>query len=286
MRFVDCHCHIEDPKFSSDRDKLILKWGGGLSPNGDCPQCGLEFIVTSIVEPKDYGLGFELAEKYGDFVKLSMAVHPSLAAELTDREVDAALAIIRKYYHATVRGSKCCKQLLAIGETGLDYYWIKDASGRGRQAEVFVKFIKLAQELDLPVVVHIRSGEDKNEHDPYSEAIEILEKEDAKRVLLHMFGAKRFLQRILDNGWYVSTNAICQTSKEHTRIVRVIPLDRLLLETDSPYLVPEPEKSEGIKRNEPMFVRRIAERVAQIRDIGLDEVVSQTTTNARRFFGV
>ena len=262
---IDSHCHIEDEKYAADRDELVLKW-----------KKELDFVVSAAVEPKDYELALEIHKKHPDFVYLTMGVHPGIIDKLSDGQVENAIELIKNNRD----------NIVAIGEVGLDYLWIKDEKGRERQKEVFVKFIKLVKELDLPVVVHIRAGEDKKENDPYLEAIEILGREEAKRVLLHMFGAKRFLQRVLGNGWYISTNAIVLTGKEHNRIVRAVPLDRLLLETDSPYLVPEPEKSEGIKRNEPIFVRRVAERVAKIKEIDLKKVVDQTTQNARKFFAL
>jgi TatD DNase family protein len=264
-RLIDSHCHLEDPAFKADREDVIAR-----------AKRALDAVVISLVDPADFEVGFELVKEYKGFIYATAGLHPGLVEKFSDEEIDKTLQKIEE------RGDS----IVGIGETGLDYNWVKKESERERQKNLFIKSIRLAKKLDLPLVVHIRAGEDKKERDPYLEAIEILEKEGAKKVLLHMFGAKRFLQRVLDNGWYISTNAICQTSKEHNRIIRAVPLDRLLLETDSPYLVPEPEKSEGIKRNEPVFVKYVAERVAKIKEIGLNEVISRTTTNAKKFFNL
>jgi len=262
---IDSHCHLEDPAYNGDRDEVVAR-----------AKRALDFVVCSIVDPKEYELGFEIARKYPDFVKLTLALHPGLVEKFSDEKIAETLEKIEQMGDLIV----------GIGETGLDYNWVKKESERERQKNLFVKSIRLAKKLDLPLVVHIRAGEDKKENDPYLDAIEILEKENAKRVLLHMFSAKRFLQRVLDNSWCVSTNAIVLTGKEHNRIVRAVPLERLLLETDSPYLAPEPEKLKGIKRNEPVFVKYVVERVAKIKEIDLGEVIKQTSKNSKSFFNI
>ncbi|MDH4359023.1 MAG: TatD family hydrolase [Candidatus Berkelbacteria bacterium] len=264
-RLVDSHCHLEDPAFKADRDEVIAR-----------AKRALDSIIISLVDPADFEVGFELVSKYRGFVFATAGLHPGLIEKLTDKKIEETLEKIEENKDLIV----------GIGETGLDYNWVKKESERERQKNLFIKSIQLAKNLDLPLVVHIRAGEDKKENDPYLEAIEILEKESAKRVLLHMFGAKRLLQRVLDNGWYISTNAIVLTGKEHNRIARAVPLERLMLETDSPYLVPEPEKQKGIKRNEPLFVKYVAERVAKIKEINLDKVVEQTSKNSKLFFKI
>lgn len=264
-RLIDSHCHLEDPAFNADREDVIAR-----------AKDNLDAVVISLVDPADFEVGFDLVQKHKGFIFAAVALHPGLIEKFSDKEIDETLQKVEE------RGDS----IVGIGETGLDYNWVKNENGRLRQKDLFIKLIQLAKKLGLPFVVHVRAGEDKKENDPYLEAIEILEKEGAKKVLLHMFGAKRLLQRVLDNGWYVSTNAIVLTGKEHNRIVRAVPLNRLLLETDSPYLTPEPEKLKGIKRNEPSFIKYVAERVAKIKEIGLDKVAEATTLNAKKFFNI
>lgn len=277
MKLVDSHCHLEDPAFKVDRDEVIAR-----------AKRALDSIIISLVDPADFEVGFELVSKYHGFIFATAGLHPGLVEKFSDDEIEETLEKIEEK-----RGL-----IVGVGETGLDYNWVKKESERERQKNLFIKSIRLARKLNLPLVVHVRAEKAKprsvspqgesatGENDPYLEAIEILEKEGAKRVSLHMFGAKRFLQRVLDNGWFISTNAIVLTGKEHNRIARAVPLERLLLETDSPYLVPEPEKQKGVKRNEPLFVKYVAERVAKIKEVELDAVISQTTKNSKEFFAI
>ena len=262
---TDIHCHLEDSAFNADREDVIAR-----------AKRALDAVVISLVDPADFEVGFDLVQRHKGFVFATAGLHPGLVEKFTDKEIEETLKKVEE------RGDS----IVGIGEMGLDYNWVKKESERERQKNLFIKSIRLAKKLDLSLVVHIRAGEDKKERDPYLEAIEILENEGAKRVLLHMFGAKRLLQRVLDNGWYISTNAIVLTGKEHNRIVRAVPLKRLMLETDSPYLTPELEKLKGVKRNEPIFVKYVAERVAKIKEMNFEKVAEATSANAKKFFGL
>jgi TatD DNase family protein len=159
--------------------------------------------------------------------------------------------------------------LVGIGETGLDFAEVGQ-EWQTSQAELFRKFIGLARELDKPLVIHSRAA--------YQQAIEILEEQRARRVLMHLFGARHLLRRVVDNGWSISVGPIALRSKTHKKIIRDTPLERLLLETDSPWFGP------GGERNEPTAVRAVAERVARIKKLDITEVDKATTANAIKFF--
>jgi len=257
----DSHCHIEGEVF------------GDLAEVISNSKEKLAGLVCSGVDPAVFQKVIDLSNEYEGFVYASLGIHPEYANKFDNQQVESAIDKIRNNQNAIV----------GIGEVGLDYFWHDDQEVREKQKELFKKFIRLARELSKPLVVHIRTGKDK-ENSAYEDAFEILESEGANKVLLHMFGVRKLLDRAMSNGWYISTNAIVQSSKEHKRTIKAVPLDRLLLETDSPQIVPEPLKSEGVKRNEPVFVEYVARRVAQIREIDFEEVCSQTTQNAKEFF--
>jgi TatD DNase family protein len=126
--------------------------------------------------------------------------------------------------------------------------------------------------LDLPLVIHSR--------DAVEDAIKILEKENAKNVVMHMFGANQLTKKVVENGWYISMNAILLKSKKHKKVVRDCPLEKLMLETDSPWLSPDGG------RNDPTSVKIVAEKIAEIKKISVEEVDRVTTENAKRFFRI
>ncbi|GAI15877.1 unnamed protein product, partial [marine sediment metagenome] len=232
---------------------------------------GLKAIITCGPDPKDYKLTFDLVRKHPKFVFAVVGIHPEYVKKFSEEEITAAMATIEQNRD----------KIVGIGETGLDYSYIIGEGRRERQRQMFAKFIRLAKRLDLPIVVHLRNGEDKDEHDVFDDAFEILEREGAKRVQLHMFGSRRLVSRAIKNGWYISTNTICLRSKSYSKVVRDTPMERLMLETDAPWLHPSFDKE---KRNDPTHVREVAERVAEIKKINVADVVKQTTENAIGFF--
>lgn len=260
----DCHCHLEDKTFDVDLKGVIER-----------AQEKLSGLVCSGVDPADFVKVLSVCEKYPGFVHASLGVHPEYVDKLDEAKINDAISEIKKNQ----------ERIISVGEVGLDYFWHTKEMIRDQQKQMFIRFIDLAKELDKPLVVHIRTGKDK-ERNAYKDAFEILEREDARKVLLHMFGVKSLLERALSNGWYISTNGIVLSSKEHKKIAKAVPIDRLLLETDSPYLLPAPLKEQNIKRNEPVFVEYVARRVAEVREVGFEEICIKTTETAKKFFGI
>jgi len=258
---IDTHCHLEQKDYDSDRDTVIEK----------CREVGMRAIITCAAEPVDYESTFQLVKQNPNFVFAMAGMHPQYVKRFSDDDVEVAMAMIEVNKHNVV----------AIGEIGLDYGWIADEEWREKQKQLFAKFIQFAKRIDLPIVVHLRNGEDKNVCDVFDDAFEILEKEKAERVQLHMFGARRLVERAIKNGWFISMNAICLRSKSYSKVVRDTPIDRLLLETDAPWLHPSFDKA---KRNDPTHVREVAERIADIKNIDVADVVKKTTKNAIGFF--
>jgi len=252
---IDVHCHLEQKDYDKDRDEVIEK----------CRK-ELKAVITSCAHPRDFDLTMGLTEKYRNFVFASYGIHPEYIKEIPQKDIDEFLERLRKNKD----------KLVAIGETGLDFFWVKEAEWQQKQRELFVQFICLAKDLNKPLVIHSR--------DSYEETIKILEQEDARLVNMHMFGDHRLTQKVVDNGWFISINTIVMRSKSHKKIARDCPLERLMLETDAPWLSPK-KLSEGIEdRNDPTSVRIVAERIAEIKKISFEEVWKTCGKNAVDFF--
>ena len=168
------------------------------------------------------------------------------------------------------------KKIVAVGEVGLDYYW--DKSFVELQKEVFIKQIKMAQRLNLPLVVHDREA--------HKDCFDILKEQKAENVLFHCFsGSVEFMRECVREGWYIALGGVVtfKNAVKMKDVAKEVPLDRLVLETDSPYLTPVPYRG---KPNKPAYVRYVAEEIAKIKNIQLEELIDITTTNAERFFGI
>ncbi|MEM5834783.1 MAG: TatD family hydrolase [Candidatus Aenigmatarchaeota archaeon] len=247
---IDVHCHLEQEDFSQDRDKVIE----------ECKK-ELKAIITCCAHPKDFDLTLSLVEKYKGFVFACVGIHPEYIKEISEEE--------KNNFIEKIKANK--DKIVGIGETGLDFFWIKEENFQEKQKALFVELINLAKELNLPLIIHSREA--------YEEAVKILEKEDAKKVLLHMFGENHLAKRIVENGWFVSMNTIVLKSKKHKKVVRDVPLERIMLETDSPWL--------GFgKRNTPLSVKIVAEKIAEIKKASLEEVKKITTENSIKFFNL
>lgn len=169
------------------------------------------------------------------------------------------------------------KKIVAIGEIGLDYYW--DKSFKELQQEVFIKQIKLANKLNLPVAVHDREA--------HKDTFDILKETGVQKgVLLHCFsGSVEFMKECVKEGWYIALGGVVtfKNAIKMKEVAKEVPLEKLLLETDSPYLTPVPYRG---KPNKPAYVRFVAEEIAKLRNMPVVELIDITTNNAERFFGV
>jgi TatD DNase family protein len=248
---IDCHCHLEQPDYSSDRDQVIEK----------CKQ-QLKAVITCCAHPKDFDLTLQMVEQYKGFVFATASIHPEYVKEIAENE--------KKEFFDLIRKNK--DKIVGIGETGLDFI-IEEPEWREKQKELFIDFISLAEELNKPLIIHARKA--------FAEAIEILENYRVKNVLIHFFSAKELLQKVKNNGWYISVNTALLKSKNIKKIVRDMPLQKILLETDAPWLATE---GFGSKRNDPTAVKIVAEKIAEIKRIPFDEVWKLAGKNAAEFF--
>lgn len=251
---IDCHCHLEQKEYEKNREQII-------------EQCKRELcaLVTCAAHPKDFEMTLELTNKHKNFIFCTLSIHPEYIKEINKNEINNFIEIIRKNKD----------NIVAIGETGLDFYWIKEQELREKQKELFRKFIALAKELSLPIVIHSR--------DAQIECIEILEQEGMKhkKVLMHLFTDRKNLQRVIENGWFVSIGPGITKSKDIKKIARDVHLNKILLETDSPWFAQENQKY-----GTPLNVRLVAEKIAEIKHISIEEVEKQTDLNAVAFFNL
>jgi len=257
---IDTHCHLEQSDYSKDRDIVIER----------CKH-QLQAVVTSCANPKHFNTTMQLVRQHKGFVFATTSVHPQYVKELDEKD-------IRKYFER-IRSNK--DNIVAIGETGLDYNWIKEAEWQEKQKQLFIRFIALADQLLLPLVIHSR--------DAVETVVDILEKYKTKSVQMHMFTKRSLLKRVIDNGWFISVNTLLLRSKNVKKIVRDCPLEQLMLETDSPWLGIDKDgkiKTKYKVRNEPIAVRLVAEKIAQIKKINIENVDRQTTENAIKFFNL
>ena len=225
---------------------------------------GVDKIIVPSAYPKDIDDVIKLVNRY-DNVYGMLGVHPTEVKDWTDDLADK----IREY-------SKNPK-IVAIGEIGLDYYW--DKSFNDLQKEIFIKQIKLANELNLPISIHDREA--------HKDTFDILKEHNKNsKIVMHCFsGSVEFANECIKEGIYIALGGVV-TFKNAVKMKEVainIPLDRLLLETDAPYLTPVPFRG---KENQPAYTKYVAEEIAKLRNITVDEINKATTQNTFEVFGI
>ncbi|MFA4830012.1 MAG: TatD family hydrolase [Thermodesulfovibrionales bacterium] len=303
---IDTHCHLEMPEFSEDREEVIQR----------AREAGIEAVVTVGSDLKGNIGSLELSREY-DFIYSSVGMHPHDAKDFTEDVYDKIKKWAREYKIKGPRGlasgesprrqgaihpSQCygerkgssdkmmhslepsnpqtlepfLPKVVAIGETGLDYHY--DNSLREIQREVFRKQLELAGELGLPVIIHSRESK--------KDTLEILKESGINRGVMHCFsGDMDMAERVMEMGLYISIAGpvTFKNAKNLGGIAKTIPDDYLLIETDAPYLTPEPLRG---KRNEPAFVKHTAEKIAELRGISFEDIARITTLNAKRLFRI
>jgi len=255
---IDVHCHLEQKDYENDLEEVINK----------CKNEGIVGIITSCCHPKDLKRSLEIIEKYKNYVFLSVGLHPEYIKEISEKEKDNLLDWIEKNK----------EKVVSIGEIGLDYFWVKKPEWREKQKELFRELLEFSREIRKPVTIHLR--------DAYEDGIKILEESGIEKVHLHMFNYPKLIGKIIENGWFVSINPIILRNKSHRKIAKKMPLEKLFLETDSPWNSPK-RILEGIKdRNDPTSIRIVAQKIAEIKKIDFNTVWKQAGINAKEFFGL
>jgi TatD DNase family protein len=252
---IDTHAHLDHERFKDDVDQVIER----------AKLAQVQSIITVGADLASSRQAVEFARRYPDVIA-TVGVHPHDADSVSDSVLNE-IAILAQD-----------EGVVAIGEIGLDYHY--DFSPRDVQRRVFAIQISLARELELPIVVHVREA--------YQDVMSILKSEHAEDVggIVHCFsGDREAAKDCLDMGFYISVGGILTfaNSQELREIIRGLPMDRILLETDAPYLTPVPYRG---KRNEPAYVVHVAEALANLKGITFDEVAETTTLNACKLFGL
>ncbi|MEW6172522.1 MAG: TatD family hydrolase [Bacillota bacterium] len=253
MKLIDTHCHLNDRRFDKDRPAVLQAAGAA----------GVEKIINVGYDIASSEQGVALAHSHPGIFAV-VGVHPHDAAKASPDYLQVLKRLAGK------------KKILAIGEIGLDYY--RDLSPRPTQRKVFVEQLKVAREVELPVVIHCREA--------IPDVYDILSREAIGLPgVMHCFsGNWEEAGRFLALGFYISIAGPVTFTKNDSlvEVVKLAPLERLLLETDAPYLAPVPYRG---KRNEPAYLVHTARRVAEVRGLSLEEVAQATTENAAQLFG-
>ncbi|WP_024790536.1 MULTISPECIES: TatD family hydrolase [unclassified Lebetimonas] len=245
---IDTHTHLDNEKFINDIDEVIKR----------AEEAGVKKFIIPAADPKDLPRAVDLAEKYYE-IYFAVGIHP----------VD-----IDKYEEKLLLEHINHPKCVAVGEIGLDYYWVKDEQQRLKQREMFQAQIDIAKEYDKPIIVHVR--------DATSDTQEIIENNPEIKGVFHCFNAAEQLLRFSDRFYYGIGGVI--TFKNAKKLVNVfpkIPKEKVVIETDAPYLTPHPFRG---KRNEPMYTVYVRDKISELWNLSPEEVENITTNNAKRIF--
>ena len=254
--FVDTHAHLTDERFKGEEKEILEK----------CRTANVLKIITSGVDYDSSQKALEFAQNY-DEVYASIGMYPENIYEF-DKQIENIFAQMAQN-----------KKVVAIGEIGLQY--TDNMPPREKQKEIFLKQLELAYELKLPIVIHCR--------DAYGDMIDLLKRN--KNLLeysgtFHCYGgSKEIAKEILKLGFYISVGGV-STFKNASNLketIKSLPLENLILETDCPYLAPDPFRG---RRNDPSLIPIIAKNLAQLKDVSIEEIEEKTTQNARRLFNL
>jgi TatD DNase family protein len=257
VEIIDIHCHLTFKEYNTDRKQVI-----------EAAKEVLNGIVISGVEPEDSKKVLELAALHEGFIFPTLGLHPIYVEGRTDQEIAE--------YEEFISENK--RRIVGIGEIGLDYHWVRDPLKLKRAREIFVEFLGLAKEFDLPVVLHLRStGEEAIE-----EGLKIISDEDVRKAVFHCFtGKSELAARICEEGYYISLPTSIVRSKSMKKVAKRAPLSLLLTETDAPYLSPDEEE-----RNVPQKVRVVYEEIARQKKSDVETVDKEIERNFERLFEV
>lgn len=250
----DTHAHYDDERFDGDREALLA----------GMPEKNVGLIVNPGCDISSSRTAVALAESF-DFVYAAVGIHPENCGDFEPGMIDQLRQMAKN------------PRVVAIGEIGLDYYWAENPP-RELQQEVLRRQLRLAEELGLPVIIHDR--------DAHGDTLEMVREFPQVRGVFHCFaGSVEMARELIKMGWMLSFNGAVtfKNAKKAPEVIAAVPLEKLMIETDAPYLTPVPHRGE---RNDSSYVRLVAEKIAQIKGLTPEEVEKATWENGRRFFGV
>ena len=251
---IDTHCHIDFKEYNKNRQEVM-----------DRAQQKLKAIINSGASLGGNRRTLKLMDEYRGFLYPTLGFHPSNASKADYNIIEKALDEIKQNID----------KIVAVGETGLDYHELNNEKSRKRQIRVFKTFIELADEYELPLVIHARDAE--------KEALDMIMKYSSiPNIIFHCYGGDpETAHKIVDLGYYLSFSTIICFSKDHQLLIKDQPLSNMLTETDSPYLSP----FKGL-RNEPSFVEEVVKKIADIKSISTNKVDKITENNAKKIFRI
>ncbi|MGZ7117648.1 MAG: TatD family hydrolase [Methanobacterium sp.] len=251
---IDAHCHVDFKEFNKNRNEVL-----------DRAKKKLSALINSGATLGGNRRTIKLIEENKGFLYGTLGFHPVNASKADQSIIDQAFKEINENIDMAV----------ALGETGLDFHHIEDIDKRNRQLKVFRSFINLANEYEMPLIIHARDAESKS--------FEMVKKYSKDiNVIFHCYGGDvETMNKIIDESYYISYSTVICYSDYHEGLVQETPLDRIITETDSPYLSP----FKG-QKNEPAFVEETVKKIAEIKSISLNHVDKITEKNARKIFGI
>ena len=250
----DTHAHYDAPEFDQDRDALLAR----------LPEQDVSLVVNPGCDPASSRAALELAGRY-PFLYAAVGWHPENCGSYTPAGLEEIRALAQ---HPRVR---------AIGEIGLDYYW-EENPPREHQRRVFRDQMALAEELHLPVIVHDREA--------HADSLAVVREFPRVRGVFHCFsGSAEMAEELVRLGWMVSFTGVLtyKNARRAVEAARAVPLERIMIETDSPYMAPAPHRG---KRNDSGYVRHVCEKLAEIKGISFEECARITLENGKRFYGI
>ena len=273
LGMIDSHCHLEQKDYKKDLGKVL-----------DICRKQLKAVVTCSARPKDLEEAIGLVKENSGFVFAAAGLHPEFIKEIKEKEKDDFLEAVKQNK----------KHIVGFGEVGLDYKWVQEAHWQEKQKEQFKEMIGFSKEIKKPLVVHSRGA--------CADAVKILEDQDAKQVLLHMFAESKLMPSVVENNWLVSINLLVTRSKDYKKVAKEAPLENICLETDAPWngvqkplaevaptdIVFKENKEQGFAtlRNDPTTIKITAEKIAEIKGLPFEKVWSVCGDNAKRFYGL
>ena len=250
----DTHAHYDDERFDGDREALLASM----------PEKNVGLIVNPGCDIPSSRAAVELSGKF-DFVYAAVGIHPENCADFEPEQIEKLRELAKE------------PKVVAIGEIGLDYYWAENPP-KDLQQKVLRRQLLLAQELRLPVIIHDR--------DAHADTMAIVREFPQVRGVFHCFaGSTEMARELIGMGWMLSFNgaATFKNARKAPEVIAAVPLEKLMIETDAPYLTPVPHRGE---RNDSSYVRFVAEKIAEIKGLSPEEVERVTWENGRRFFGI
>ena len=250
---IDTHCHLDFPEFDNDRKEVVKK----------AQDAGIGYIINIGSSLAGSKKAVELSKEF-ECIYATVGIHPHQADKVRQQELEEIKVLAKN------------DKVVAIGEIGLDYS--KNFSKQENQRQLFIALLNAAKELNLPVVLHSREAQE--------DILKILKDAMPVRAVVHCFsGDPTFLKECLSLGFFISftCNITYKKADRLRELVKIVPLERLFLETDAPYLSPEGLRGQ---RNEPRHVKELAEEIARLRGISFAQVTEATTNNAKKFFNI